>query len=233
MCRAPGPRDARRGRLLLLRCVLAAASRQQVVHASSGKRRQLGASRTSHYDVLQLTPKATQAQVKDAYYKLSKKYHPDQYRGDEDPAKKFREIKEAYEVLGNFHQRKMYDRGMLGVTPAATPAEAEEYSTKFYESRQKKRHVPTGTGRTPIYNFDEWSRTHYESTRLRRENTKVRYEQVLRDRVEDVEEKKTQSVISLLTLSGIMMIIYYIITLDNDKPKKNLKKGDSSNISGR
>lgn len=136
-------------------------------------------------------------------------------------------------MLGNFQQRKMYDRGMLGVTPAATPAEAEEYSTKFYESRRKRRHVPTSTGRTPIYNFDEWSRTHYESARQRRENTKVRYEQVLRDRVEDEEDKKTQSLISVLTLSALMMVIYYTVTLDNDTPKKNLKKSDSSNSSGR
>lgn len=136
-------------------------------------------------------------------------------------------------MLGNFHQRKMYDRGMLGVTPAPTPAEAEEYSSKFYESRQRRRHVPTSTGRTPIYNFDEWSKTHYESARQRREDTKARYEQVLRDRVEDAEEKKTQSVISLLMLSTIMMIVYYVVMVNNDVPKKNAKNTNRRNSSER
>lgn len=175
---------------------------------------------------LHLTPPLLQ--VKDAYYKLSKKYHPDHYRGDEDPAKKFREIKEAYEVLGNFHQRKMYDRGMLGVSPAATPAEAEKYASKFYESRHKRGQVPTSTGRTPIYDFDEWSKLHYQSTRQRREDSKERYEQMLRDRVVEEEEKKTQSVVSLLTLSGVFFVIYFIITHNYDSPVKNIKKTDGS-----
>lgn len=166
-------------------------------------------------------------QVKDAYYKLSKKYHPDQYRGDEDSAKKFREITEAYKVLGNFHQRKMYDRGLLGVTPASTPTEAEAYASKFYESRHKRGQVPTSTGRTPIYDFDEWAKTHYQSTRQRREESKVRYEQLLRDRVVDVEEKRTQSIVSLLTLAGILFIIYYTFSRTHDVPK-NVKKSDTT-----
>ncbi|MPC08362.1 Protein tumorous imaginal discs, mitochondrial [Portunus trituberculatus] len=138
-------RDERRCRLLF-RAALAAVHQQQVVHAS---------------------------RIKNAYYKLSKKYHPDQYKGDEDPAKKFREIKEAYEILGNFSQRKMYDRGLLGMSTAATPGEAEEYSSKFYESRRKRGAVPTTSGRTPIYNFDEWTKVHYQSSWERKQDAKI------------------------------------------------------------
>lgn len=65
----------------------------------------------SHYDVLGLTPKATQAEIKTAYYKLSKVYHPDKNQGSSDAATKFRDITSAYEILGNVRTRKLYDKG--------------------------------------------------------------------------------------------------------------------------
>lgn len=69
--------------------------------------------RKSHYDVLGLTPKATQVDVKAAYYNLSKVYHPDKNEGSADAAEKFRDITDAYEVLGNYKLRRLYDKGML------------------------------------------------------------------------------------------------------------------------
>lgn len=65
----------------------------------------------SHYDSLGITPKATQADVKNAYYQLSKVYHPDKNKGCPEASKKFQDISNAYEVLGNFKLRKMYDKG--------------------------------------------------------------------------------------------------------------------------
>ncbi|XP_045109201.1 dnaJ homolog subfamily C member 30, mitochondrial-like [Portunus trituberculatus] len=216
-------RDERRCRLLF-RAALAAVHQQQVVHASR-VRSTLENRQRNYYDVLKITPKATQAQIKNAYYKLSKKYHPDQYKGDEDPAKKFREIKEAYEILGNFSQRKMYDRGLLGMSTAATPGEAEEYSSKFYESRRKRGAVPTTSGRTPIYNFDEWTKVHYQSSWERKQDAKIRYEDVLRQRSTEVEEKKTQSAISVLMLLIIAFLIHICMSssYDSEKPKSKQK----------
>ncbi|XP_018318551.1 diphthamide biosynthesis protein 4 [Agrilus planipennis] len=67
----------------------------------------------NHYDSLGITPKASQKDVKDAYYKLSKLYHPDKNEGSEEASKKFRQVSEAYEVLGNIKLRKLYDRGLF------------------------------------------------------------------------------------------------------------------------
>lgn len=47
------------------------------------------------YSVLGLTPKATQSDIKKAYYKLSMQYHPDKNQGSDLAATKFREITEA------------------------------------------------------------------------------------------------------------------------------------------
>lgn len=216
-------RDIRRCRLLL-RAALAVTSHHQVAYASQMKKPLKRSRQQSYYDVLKITPKATQAEVKDAYYKLSKKYHPDQYKGEEDPSKKFREIKEAYEILGNFSQRKMYDRGLLGMSVAATPAEAEEYSSKFYESRRKRGEVPSASGRTPIYNFDEWSKLHYQSSRTRRENAKIKYEELLKQRVDDAESNRTQSIISFLVLFSIMILINFSLSSNYDSPNHDLGK---------
>lgn len=47
------------------------------------------------YTVLGLTPKATQTDIKQAYYKMSMQYHPDKNEGSESAVQKFREITEA------------------------------------------------------------------------------------------------------------------------------------------
>lgn len=65
----------------------------------------------THYDALGLRPNATHADIKSAYYRLSKLYHPDKNKGSDDASVKFREITAAYEVLGNFRLRKLYDKG--------------------------------------------------------------------------------------------------------------------------
>lgn len=65
----------------------------------------------NHYEALGITPKATQTDIKSAYYKLSMRYHPDKNKGSTDASKKFQDITAAYEVLGNFKLRKLYDKG--------------------------------------------------------------------------------------------------------------------------
>lgn len=62
------------------------------------------------YDDLKIPKTATQAEIKSAYYNLSMLYHPDKNKGDE-AAHRFRRINQAYEVLGNFRTRRMYDKG--------------------------------------------------------------------------------------------------------------------------
>lgn len=67
----------------------------------------------SHYDALGITPKATQAEVKSAYYKKSMEFHPDRNKGSDDAAQQFRDASSAYEVLGNVKLRRLYDKGVM------------------------------------------------------------------------------------------------------------------------
>lgn len=62
-----------------------------------------------YYKVLEIDKKATDAEIKKAFRKLARKYHPDINPNDKDAEKKFKEINEANEVLGNAEKRKKYD----------------------------------------------------------------------------------------------------------------------------
>lgn len=61
-----------------------------------------------YYETLNVSPSATDAEIKKAFRKLAKEHHPDA-GGDED---KFREISEAYDVLSDSEKRKMVDAGI-------------------------------------------------------------------------------------------------------------------------
>src|ERR1051325_10455072 len=61
------------------------------------------------YAVLGVPSSATQDEIKKAYRKLAKKYHPDANANDAKAAERFKEISEAHNVLGDAAKRKQYD----------------------------------------------------------------------------------------------------------------------------
>ena len=63
-----------------------------------------------YYEVLGVGRNADAAQIKKAYRKLAKKYHPDTNAGNAEAEQKFKEVTEAYDVLGDEEKRKMYDQ---------------------------------------------------------------------------------------------------------------------------
>src|SRR6478752_6936055 len=65
------------------------------------------------YKVLGVDRKASPEEIKKAYRKLARQYHPDKNPGDASAEQKFKEISAAYDVLGDPDKRKQYDRGGL------------------------------------------------------------------------------------------------------------------------
>jgi curved DNA-binding protein len=63
-----------------------------------------------YYKVLEIDKSATEADIKKAYRKLARKYHPDLNPNDKEAEKKFKELNEANEVLSNPENRKKYDQ---------------------------------------------------------------------------------------------------------------------------
>jgi molecular chaperone DnaJ len=73
-------------------------------------------AKRDYYEVLGCGRDASEADLKKAYRRLAMKYHPDRNSDDKDAESKFKEAKEAYEVLTDEHKRSAYDQfGHAGV----------------------------------------------------------------------------------------------------------------------
>ena len=67
----------------------------------------------NYYQVLNVSPKASNAEIKSAYRRLARKFHPDVNGGAEAASREFAKIAKAYEILGNPQERAGYDRLIL------------------------------------------------------------------------------------------------------------------------
>lgn len=67
-------------------------------------------AKRDYYEVLGVPKTATQNELKKAFYKLAKKYHPDTHPGDKEAEEKFKEANEAYQVLSDEQKRAQYDQ---------------------------------------------------------------------------------------------------------------------------
>lgn len=84
----------------------------------------MGAKR-DYYEILGVNRNADENTIKKAYRKLAKKYHPDTNVGDIRSEERFKEVTEAYGVLGDSEKRKLYDRfGHAAFDPNASGADA-------------------------------------------------------------------------------------------------------------
>lgn len=104
-------------------------------------------ARRDLYAILGVSRSATQDDVKRAYRNLARRYHPDRNQGDEEAARRFREIAEAYETLSNPELRSRYDRlGPLyrpdGRPP--TPDEVTDWVTDTLGGMFRKRRPDQG-----------------------------------------------------------------------------------------
>ncbi|VDQ10356.1 unnamed protein product [Trichobilharzia regenti] len=72
-------------------------------------------SSQTYYDVLGVKKSASPSEIRSAFIELSKKYHPDKYRGD---SEMFKRINEAYSVLSQEKTRRMYDATLTSSSSA-------------------------------------------------------------------------------------------------------------------
>jgi molecular chaperone DnaJ len=79
------------------------------------------ATRPDYYKTLGVDKKATPDEIKKAYRKLARQYHPDRNPGNKDAEARFKEISQAHDVLGDPEKRKQYDSGSGPFATGAGP----------------------------------------------------------------------------------------------------------------
>lgn len=89
-----------------------------------------------YYKILGVPKNATQQDIKKAYRKLARKYHPDVNPGDTSAEKKFKEINEAHEVLGNAENRAKYDEYGKDWQHAEAFEKAKKEQAQYQRQRQ-------------------------------------------------------------------------------------------------
>lgn len=87
-------------------------------------------AKADYYETLGVPRNASEADVKKAYRRLAMKFHPDRNPGDKTSEAKFKEAKEAYEILSDAQKRAAYDQfGHAGVDPSAAAGAGGFYSS--------------------------------------------------------------------------------------------------------
>ena len=114
-------------------------------------------AKRDYYDVLGVSRTASADEIKKSYRRLAMKHHPDRNKDDDDAGTKFKEAKEAYEVLSDADKRATYDRfgheglrGAAGGGPGGFSAEGfgdifgDVFGDIFGTGRQRRSHVFRG-----------------------------------------------------------------------------------------
>ncbi|MDD3150748.1 MAG: DnaJ domain-containing protein, partial [Candidatus Gastranaerophilales bacterium] len=93
----------------------------------------------NYYETLEITPLVSDDEIKSAYRRLARKFHPDVNNGDDFSAEKFKEITEAYEFLQDKSKRKYYDilNGFNKPTPKSNPYDKKTSEPKTQTSSEQ------------------------------------------------------------------------------------------------
>ena len=101
-----------------------------------------------YYKTLGVDKKASQEEIKKAYRKLARQYHPDTNK-DAGAEERFKAISEAYDILGDPDKRKKYDRGgsVFGGSSPFGPNTAGNRSGRIFPSSRLQSVIVNGPPR--------------------------------------------------------------------------------------
>jgi curved DNA-binding protein CbpA len=158
---------------------------------------------TNYYIVLGVPNTASFEEIKAAYRELAKKYHPDKNPGNKAAEDFFKEVQEAYTVLSNPEKRKKFDlRFAYG---------------QAQETNRKKTYSAPYTGNAYQYAQQQAQYKHqaHRSTSTSKQNKKP---------------DKSENHYILISVAIALVLLYFIISYSNDKPKHFYKTSKYDSI---
>ncbi|MBW4630533.1 MAG: DnaJ domain-containing protein [Iphinoe sp. HA4291-MV1] len=114
------------------------------------------ADKTNHYETLKVSPNASQAEIKQAYRRLVKMFHPDSNQNTSDPEQIIR-INAAYEVLGDVQNRQNYDQKLRQHSQKTTSNRQQRTA-----AAQQQYQTTRKTGKDADEQIEEWLHQVYQ-----------------------------------------------------------------------
>lgn len=177
-------------------------------------------SNQSYYEDLGVHPQSSSKEVKDAFYKLSKEFHPDRNVDNPSALKKFQNISEAYDTLSNPSKRTKYDKGVLGRSSSVAEREAATHRFEgetFYGNRSSRMNQGESD---PGKNLDSWVKDHrkqtFETSQYYKKMMKGKLEKHERFRGKSMHDRRLgggSSITNQKTDKGIGFLLLVIIFL--------------------
>lgn len=122
-----------------------------------------------YYKILGIDKKATESDIKKAYRKLARKYHPDVNPNDKEAEKKFKTINEANEVLSHAENRKKYDKY------GKDWKHAEEFEKAQHQQRSQRSYSQErSSGQYSDSDYSDFFESMFGSTGRRSQNVRFR-----------------------------------------------------------
>lgn len=103
-----------------------------------------------YYSILQVAPHASVADIKAAFRRLARLYHPDLNPGNHESAEKFKHISQAYETLSDPNKRRRYDRKLKFKTASKNPQQTKDF---FSQSKTAQELYNQGVSKSQHKNF--------------------------------------------------------------------------------
>ena len=172
----------------------------------------------NYYQILGVKENASQKEIKVAYKKLIKKYHPDIYKGDKNFAKqKTQELNLAYDILSNEIKRKEYDEQLHPSTPTYeyTPTKYNNPESYSYNSYYKDSEYNNYYRRYTDYHQSKTPNSNYTQKNHNEESTVLSYFGKI-------------SLKNKLLIVIIFIIFYFIFLITTFLQFNSLFKGESS-----
>lgn len=177
--------------------------------------RMASSKKQTHYEALELKPSATQGEIKAAYYRMSKLFHPDVNKAAGADTK-FRGITDAYEVLGSKISRKTYDRSLALKSERSqniyTGEALDPSQTRFRQKKTDIKGTPMASESVGTYNFDAWTKAHYSENFAKFQHLKKNQERA-REKMKEQKERKEQyeKEEGVFTMAIVACLIMFVI----------------------